>query len=365
MRIAIDIREAVGKRAGKGRYVFELVNALARLESPHDFHLYSSTPFTWQLPANFHARVIAHEGLGWHRRLAKECVKDQIDVYLATLSYLGVIFAQVPSVLVVHDLAVFQRHFKSRAKSRLVERLTLRPALKKAARVIAVSQFTAMELGRYVPGAKDKTVVVPLAASDAYQGRPSKDYAEVLQQKFELTDKNYILFTGTIEPRKNIETLIKAYAGLPEELRRRYPLVIAGKRGWDYDPVFDTVAQLNLTERVKFLDYVSDEDLPSLFNGATLFAFPSFYEGFGLPVLEAMQSGLPVVTSNADMLLEVSGTAGLTSDPTDVTAMTANIRRVLEDDKLRAELSLKSLKQASQFSWEKAARETLKVLESL
>jgi alpha-1,3-rhamnosyl/mannosyltransferase len=365
MKIAIDVREATGKPAGKGRYVLELVQALARLNSKHQFYLYASTSFDWGLPDNFHARVLAPDGLNWHRRLAQECRREGIDVYLATLSYLGAIFAQVPSVLVIHDLAVFQRQFKSRAKSKLVERLTLRPALKKAAKIIAVSHFTASELGRYAPRVKNKLSVVPLAASEAYRVRTSGEYATRLQGKFGLKNKGYILFTGTIEPRKNIETLLAAYARLPMALRSRYPLVIAGRRGWDYEPVFATLEALGLGNQVKFLDYVANEDLPLLFNGAALFAFPSFYEGFGLPVLEAMQSGLPVVTSNAGTLLEVGGQAALTSEPTDEVKMADNIRRVLEDEPLRAELIQKSLGQARQFSWEKTARQTLEVLESL
>jgi glycosyltransferase involved in cell wall biosynthesis len=172
--------------------------------------------------------------------------------------------------------------------------------------------------------------------------------------------KPYLLSVSTIQPRKNYTRLIEAFAKLISDFGFRISdlhLVICGSRGWMFDDVFQTAERLGLRDRVLFPDFVSDDDLPALYAGATLFVYPSLYEGFGLPVAEAMACGAPVVSSNASSLPEVAGDAALYFDPRDVDAMTDALRRALADDALRADLRARGFAQAKKFSWEKAAAE--------
>jgi glycosyltransferase involved in cell wall biosynthesis len=175
---------------------------------------------------------------------------------------------------------------------------------------------------------------------------------------------DYALFVGTLQPRKNLIRLIEAFSNF------RFPisdfrLVIAGKKGWLYQEIFRWVEELGLEKKVVFTGYVPEGDLPVLLSGARLFVFPSLYEGFGLPVLEAMACGTPVVCSNASSLPEVAGDAAVLVDPQDVEGLAAAMERVLGDEELRAELIVRGFEQARKFSWERCARETLDVLESV
>jgi glycosyltransferase involved in cell wall biosynthesis len=184
---------------------------------------------------------------------------------------------------------------------------------------------------------------------------------EELGKKFGIT-KPYILFVGTLQPRKNIAKLIEAFSQLKN---KNTQLVIVGKKGWLWEEIFNAPAKFGVLERVKFLDFVSNEDLPGLYKNALCFVLPSLYEGFGLPVLEAMKFGCPTVISNVSSLPEVGGDASLYFDPQSVDDIAQKIEMVVSDEKLRAEMVKKGYNQVKQFSWEKTAKQTLKVLEDL
>jgi glycosyltransferase involved in cell wall biosynthesis len=168
----------------------------------------------------------------------------------------------------------------------------------------------------------------------------------------------YLLYVGTIEPRKNLLTLIHAYDELLRETTRCPQLVLCGGRGWLYDEVFKLVEDLKLQDQIRFTGYVDDADLPALYSAAEAFIYPSFYEGFGLPPLEAMACGAPVITSDVSSLPEVVGKAGLTHAPKDTRALTEAMAKLLEDETAREHFRREGLKQAAKFSWERAARET-------
>ena len=170
----------------------------------------------------------------------------------------------------------------------------------------------------------------------------------------------YVLYVGTLQPRKNLIRLIEAFAALES---RTLKLVIAGQKGWLYDRIFARARELDVEQRVIFPGYVAGADLPALLSGAQLFAFPSLYEGFGFPVLEAMACGVPVVCSNVSSLPEVAGDAALLVDPLDTGAWTTALERTLADEELRAELTTRGYAQVRRFSWQRAAEETLRVLE--
>ncbi|MOA25446.1 D-inositol 3-phosphate glycosyltransferase [compost metagenome] len=171
----------------------------------------------------------------------------------------------------------------------------------------------------------------------------------------------YSLYVGTIEPRKNIETLLDAYERLPLALRRRWPLILTGYKGWRSEEIHGRIEDAQRAGWARYLGFVPGEDLPLLFAGARLFAFPSLYEGFGLPVLEALSSGVPVVCSNSSSLPEVAGEAALMSEPLDVETLTANLQRGLEDDAWRTMAIASGLRHAATFSWERCARQTIEV----
>ncbi|MFC1938364.1 glycosyltransferase family 4 protein [Chloroflexota bacterium] len=234
--------------------------------------------------------------------------------------------------------------------------------LKKVDMVITVSESTKRDLMKYmsVPETKIKTI---------YQGVDTEMYKvlplsniESIRRKYQL-DFPYILYVGNIEPKKNIPTLLKAFSAVCQESRNNYRLVIVGKKLWKYQPTLNTVRALNLQDKVIFLGYVPENDLPGIYNAASLFVFPSIYEGFGRPLLEAMMCGVPVITSNSSSMPEVVGDAGITVDPYDVPALAMAINQVLTDDKLRTTLTKKGLERAKFFSWQKCAEETLAVYE--
>jgi glycosyltransferase involved in cell wall biosynthesis len=172
--------------------------------------------------------------------------------------------------------------------------------------------------------------------------------------------KRYLLFVGTLEPRKNLTTLLKAYAMLrAERQHEEVKLVVVGRKGWLYDEVFETVQTLALHQDVLFTDFVDDEDLPDLYRGALLLVLPSLYEGFGLPILEAMASGVPVIASNTSSMPEVAGEAALLIDPRNPQAIAEGIAQVLADEQLRQTLTQRGLARARCFTWESAAHKTL------
>jgi glycosyltransferase involved in cell wall biosynthesis len=184
---------------------------------------------------------------------------------------------------------------------------------------------------------------------------------EELNKKFSIAGK-YVLFVGTLQPRKNIVRLTEAFSKLEE---KDLNLVVVGKKGWQYEEILDAPKKYNVEKKVLFLDSVSDSDLFSLYKNAQCFVLPSLYEGFGLPILEAMQYGCPVITSNVSSLPEAGGDAALYFDPLNIEDMAQKIKMVLTDTNLREEMIKKGYNQIKKFSWEKTAKETLEVLESL
>ena len=204
--------------------------------------------------------------------------------------------------------------------------------------------------------------VIPEGAATTYRVLGHEAVSPSLA-RFGLDYRGYILFLGTLEPRKNVDGLIRAYERLVRQLDITEKLVIVGKRGRFYEEIFDLVRQLKLGNRVIFTGYVSDTVKVDLYNGAVCFAYPSHYEGFGLPVLEALACGVPVITSNVSSLPEIIGDAGLLVDPTDDMQLADAIGRVLCDPVLRADLSAKGQQRASHFSWARCAQETLCVWE--
>jgi alpha-1,3-rhamnosyl/mannosyltransferase len=264
------------------------------------------------------------------------------------------------SVVTIHDLSIFthpQCHPATRVRF-MHREVTL--ALRRATRLLTVSDFVRHELAAHFGLPLERIHSAPLAATDEF--RPREESAvRALLGGLELEFQAFTLFVGTVEPRKNLVTLLDAYQSLPLQTRRRWPLVIAGHHGWGSERVHQRIAQGSSEGWVRYLGFLSAEQLPLLFASARLFTFPSLYEGFGLPVLEAMASGVPVICSDSSALPEVTGTAAVTHPSLDATALSGLIARGLEDDGWRSSQRAKGLARAAMFSWERCAALTADV----
>lgn len=371
MRITFDISPAVHHHGGLGRYAHELLAALTEIDLADEYSAFFYSPRgdehpdppldrirakTLRLPAKpwrMSVLLAYLVGAGMDRWLPEGDIFHSTDHLLPPLR-------RSRSVFTIHDLIFrffpeyhlpLNRWYLSLMLPRFVER---------ADAIIAVSENTRRDAVRLLNVAPEKTTVIHEGVNPAF--RPLSDSAplEAVRAKYGLGQR-FVLYLGTIEPRKNLVTLIESYQLLLKHDPAAPQLVIAGRKGWLYTPVFDRVRSLGLEERIRFTDYVEPDDVPLLMNAATLFVFPSLYEGFGLPPLEAMACGTAVLCSNASSLPEVVGEGAILVDPRDAGALADSMERILGDERLRAELRARGLAQASKFSWEKAARETLSV----
>jgi glycosyltransferase involved in cell wall biosynthesis len=286
-------------------------------------------------------------------------------VHVNDLGYL--VATSKPYVITVHDIGplIHPEYFPK--ESNWVMQKNLAYAIKKAVAFICVSQTTAYSLmefvqGRYSVDVSNKTHVAREGISERFLQAP--DFSVLDQdEQFDFTHQPFILAVGKISPRKNIEVVIRAL----ERLRSRIPhhLVTVGGDGWDFQGLKSLVSSLGLVDRVHFVGYVSDEQLHALYAKATLFIFPSLFEGFGLTILEAMSSGCPVVTSNISSLPEVAGDAALLVDPTKIEEVASAMEAICKNDDLANELKQKGRERARQFSWKNCAKETLAIYNSL
>ena len=363
MRIGIDVREAEGQPAGKGQVVRELAQLLPSVMKGDEFTFYAKKKFPLKAAPNVTWQEVSGKSVLWHRNVAKRANKE-CDAYLATTSYVTSRWLKIPTALIVYDLISFKDFAIPQRRAKAIERTTLGPAVDKAASILTISEATARDLASLFPVVKGKVTVMPLAADDKFKSTYPKKELDTVRRRYGLK-KPYAFFAGTLEPRKNLVQLIRSYAELPKPLRDKYDLVLAGKKGWDYESIFVAIEQLDLGDRVRHLDYVSDDDLARLYAAAEVFAFPSLYEGFGLPVLEAMQSGTPVLTSDLSSLPEVGDKAVLYADPTSDQSVTAGLERLLTDAALRRKLRAAGLKQAKTYSWKRTAEIAAEALREL
>lgn len=349
LAIGLDCRDAAEEPGGRGTVVREQLRALAASDADHRFLLYARERWDGAaLDERFRWVLLPAPDPVWHLRAAAHA-NGACDVYLSTNSYLTAWFLRIPSLLMVMDMTTFDRRLSPKRSSVVIERATLPLALRRTSAALCISQATADDLVARFPRAAPLVAVTPLAASERFRHATDAD-VERTRARHGL-DGPYVLSVGTLEPRKNLPRLIEAFTSLSDEQRAGARLVLVGARGWERGELDAAVARH--PELVQVLGFVEDEDLVALYRGAELFAYPSIYEGFGLPLLEAMHAGTAVVTSSVSSLPEVAGEAALYAEPHDVGAIGAALARGLGDPGLRARLADEGRHRAAGFSWDR------------
>lgn len=361
MRVGIDARLLSVPVMGIGRYTAEMVHALKRQEAELFLYTPNSPIETGWAGAHSQVRAAACRNrisrMLWSQSfLPYWAAQDQVDVFWGTTHRIPRFLSmRIARVLTIHDLVWKHAGETMRPLSRAVEQRLMPQAIRLADRIIADSRSTAADIEAEFPLARGRVRVVHLGSSSL----PAPQPREALRGLG--IEKPYVLFVGTLEPRKNLARLLAAYARLPEGLRGRFQLVVAGGKGWGGVELLSLSAELGLTGDICVTGFVTDAQLATLYAHARLLAMPSLYEGFGLPLIEAMSFGVPVLTSNTSSMPEVAGEAAVLVDPLKVSSITDGLMRMLTDDVLQSSASVRAREQASRYSWDKAAAEVTAV----
>jgi len=366
----LDVRSATNHFPGIGRYVSNLARALVPQLNPDEALILlvdRSRPSPWSLPAALNQvkvveTAVSPFSLSQQWVIPKLLKQHQVQVYHSPY-YLMPYFSGLPTAVTIHDLIpqLFPEYFP--AKTRLLSNWLKRLALRRAVVILTVSQATRQDLlKKYeIPPAKVKAV--PHAADGRFRPQSQIEINRVLH-KYTLPDA-YLFYLGINKPHKNLPLLVQSYAALAATQQQIPPLIIAG--AWDgrYPEVKQMAEQSEAGHLIRFLGPVPDEDLPGLYSGARFFVFPSLYEGFGLPVIEAMACGTAVICAASSSLLEVTAEAALTFEPQRADQLIAQIQRFLQNPELIKEYEERGLKQADNFSWQKTAVATINCYRSL
>ena len=364
MKIGVDARNLVPSLTGIGRYVFEMCRELA--QKGNDVFLYlpeepssylSGWPGTTIHVGNY---VGVLRRMVWaHTALPTLAAQDQVDVFWGPAHRLPrFLDRRIARVLTIHDLVWVHAAETMRRQSWLGDRLLMGPAVRTADRIVADSASTANAVKMLFPHHSSKVSVV-YPGLTVLPDESSSDFLTSHQ-----IDRPYALFVGTLEPRKNLLNLLEAYARMPEKTRRNLLLVIAGGQGWRLGDLKQHISRLGIAASVRLSGYISDAQLATLYGNARFLVMPSFYEGFGFPIIEANAAGIPVLTSDSSSMPEVAGDAAWFVDPGNIRSITDGLLRLSCDDVLRDELATRAKANAARFSWEQSADELVTVFKS-
>ncbi len=358
--ISIDYTPAHEQRGGIGRYVRELVAALAAYDDQTPYRLFAaglSAPphdspgpnFTWRT-TRLSTRNLARL---WHRLripLPIEYFTGDAGLFHATDFVLPPLRRGTRSLLTVHDLSFMRTPEATPPRLKAYLERVVPRSVARADHILADSRATKQDIIAFYQTPADKITVLYSGVSDHFRPTP---LTNTIRARYDLPHAPYIIAVGSVHPRKNYARLVHALAASGLE---GVHLVITGGRGQPDAPVYGAVAECSMTDRVHFAGYVDDADLPALYTGALALAYPSLYEGFGIPILEAFACGTPVIAANRSSLPEVTGEAGILFDPLDVEAMASALCRIVEDEALRETLRKRGFGQLERFSWQKAAQ---------
>jgi glycosyltransferase involved in cell wall biosynthesis len=361
MRIGIDARLTYYTRDGISQYTLRLVQGLAALEQKEDFVILRDRRDLVTISDN-HSLKRANLWTPSHHRFEQWGLRFELPSLgldlLHSPDFIPPFHRNFKSVITIHDLAfVLYPHFLTQDSARYYGQID--QAVTRTDHIIAISESTKQDTIRLLGVPESKISVIYEAANPAYRPMDRELARAFANRTYGLEE--YLLFVSTIGPRKNLPTLLHAFRDLRDQYKVDTALAVVGQEGWLSQEAFDLVDELDLKEAVRFLGHVPLKDLVHLYNGAKALVHPSFYEGFGLPPLEAMVCGIPVVCSNVSALPEVVGDAALLVSPQEVQEWTVAMWRVLRDNELRDEMREKGLKRSKCFSVEKTARQTLEV----
>lgn len=368
MEIAFFTDTLNDKPTGIGNYTCNLIRSLVKTDNTDKYSLINSQKTS--LFSDINEIIIQDpfrhisKALLWQLYATTRLRKfDNIDIVHNCTHNLTFFKLAQKSVVTVHDISPISMSYTHARGYAFLFRLLFPNTLRKADSIVTDSVSTQNEVAKYlnIP-LSNMTVVYPGIDHDVFHMLPRNDVHGVIENYG--LNSPFILYVGTLEPRKNVAGLIEAFHKLSKK-QSNYKLVLAGKKGWLFDRIFKIVEALDIQDKVIFMDYVPEKDLPILYNAAELFVYPSLYEGFGLPPLEAMACGAPVITSNTSSLPEVVGDAGITVDPHDIDRLADEMLRVLADEGLRQDMINKGLDRAKMFNWKKTAGETINVYRNI
>ncbi len=376
-RIGIDITSALTQGGGIGRYTRELVRALVALESDNQYQLFSARitkpyplpdPLPQQSNVTYKAAPLSERWLYrlWYRArlpLPVQWVTGKLDLFHSPDFVLPPVNGSIPTLLTVHDLSFV--HYPEVYPVPLVAYLNevVPWSVGRATHILADSVATKTDLVSVWGVQDEKVTVLYSGVSDRFKPVNDGQATAMVGEKYGIGERPYVLAVGTVQPRKNYQMLIRAFKGVAEQFPHK--LVFAGGKGWMEEEMTAEVQRQGLEDRVIFTGFVDDDDLPALYSGASLLAFPSLYEGFGLPILEAMACGLPALISNASCLPEVGGDVAVQISPGDEPAWTQSMIALLGDPARLEEMKIAGFKQARRFTWEMAAKQLVELYKRL
>ncbi len=372
MLIGLDGIPLCEQKTGVGHYTFELARALADFAPQHEFNLISPAPFVASisdevehnpLPLNLslvQKKVRALDRYWWTLGLPRYVKEARLGLFHGT-NYDIPLWGACPTVLSIHDLSLLL-HSDTHERRRVRRAQRRLPLMARAATMIVTHlESVRREIIEHLRVSPERIVAVPAAPRRIF--RPMS-FEETACTRTQLgVEDDFMLFVGTLEPRKNLQTLVRAFSEMLRATAHRPQLVIVGKKGWLTNEVFAGTEAAGVKDRLCFTGYITDEELRALYSSCRVFVYPSLYEGFGLPPLEAMACGAPVIASHIASLAETTGGGALLVEPTNTGALAQSIAALLEDDDQRHQLRAAGLKHAAQFSWERTARATWEVYE--
>jgi glycosyltransferase involved in cell wall biosynthesis len=364
MRIGIDATALPPQAVGAANYIINLIQTLLRIDATNEYVIFSKLAHA-SLFDSTRAEIVQAVlpspvlRIAWEQTALPFLARQRRLDLLHSPHYTMPLAKTCRVIVTIHDLTFFLDPQMHLPYKRIFFRTMIPLSARRADALITISESTRQDLLRFLPLDARRVTAIPLGVAARFSPLDDAAATDKIRNKYRLPAR-FILAVGVLEPRKNLPTLVRAFRALVEQ-GLPHSLVLVGHKGWMFDELFRTIANLDLAQRVIFTGYVPEEELPLVYNAADLFVYPSLYEGFGLPILEAMACGVPVITSNLSSMPEVAGDAGILVDPNDVNALADAMTRVLTDRVLRATLAAKGLARARSFSWERMAQETLAV----
>jgi len=370
IRVGINASKYFGINTGVGRYTSNLCNTISKCKDGNDYYFYlpgrNSTCWNDKIEVQLEEQGIFLQNntlrILWEQILLPIKInKDMLDLFHYTDHAMSLVQRRHPVVITVHDIAYIRFPDLLNKTRQVYKKYILSLSVKRADVIIADSHSTKLDIIEFFKVDEKKIKVIHLGVESRF--RPINN-VERYRTRNNLPSK-MILNIGTLEPRKNVVTLVRAFKRLQERGHKDYVLTIAGEKGWLYEKIFEEIESSGMEKSIRILGVVRDEDLPLLYNCADLFVYPSLYEGFGLPPLEAMACGVPIITSNTSSLPEVVGNAGIMVDPNDIESLSDEMYRVLEDEELKHRMSRDGLKRSKMFTWEKMVKEVLETYKAV